>query len=44
MWVDGPRGRLGTIRVLGVDTRLGPERAAAPLRELVAGFAAGGGG
>ncbi|WP_191874227.1 McrC family protein [Streptomyces filipinensis] len=41
--VDGPRGHLGTIRVLGIDTRLGPEQAAQPLRDLVAEFAAGGG-
>ncbi|MEU3980076.1 PE-PGRS family protein [Streptomyces sp. NPDC026672] len=38
--VDGPRGRLGTIKVLGIDTRLAPEQAAAPLREAIAGFAA----
>ncbi|MGW2744463.1 McrC family protein [Streptomyces sp. NPDC001450] len=42
--IDGPGGRhLGTIRVLGIDTRLTPEQAAQPLRELVAEFAAGGG-
>ncbi|MFF4570129.1 McrC family protein [Streptomyces sp. NPDC001410] len=42
--IDGPGGRhLGTIRVLGIDTRLAPEQAAQPLRELVAEFAAGGG-
>ncbi|MFI7414140.1 McrC family protein [Streptomyces sp. NPDC049627] len=41
--VDGPRGHLGTISVLGIDTRLAPEQAAEPLRKLVAGFAAGGG-
>ncbi|ANP54088.1 5-methylcytosine-specific restriction enzyme subunit McrC [Streptomyces griseochromogenes] len=42
--IDGPGGRhLGTIRVLGIDTRLAPDQAAQPLRELVAEFAAGGG-
>ena len=41
--IDGPRGHLGTIRVLGIDTRPAPDEAAAPLRDLVAEFAAGGG-
>lgn len=41
--IGGPRGHLGTIRVLGIDTRLPPEQAAQPLRQLVAEFAAGGG-
>lgn len=35
---DGPFGRLGEIRVLGMDTRLPPDRAAEPLRQLVADF------
>ncbi|MGP4114425.1 5-methylcytosine restriction system specificity protein McrC [Streptomyces sp. 4N509B] len=39
--VTGPRGQLlGVIEVLGLDTGLPPERAAEPLRQVVAGFAA----
>ncbi|MYQ99401.1 MULTISPECIES: 5-methylcytosine restriction system specificity protein McrC [unclassified Streptomyces] len=41
--LKGPRGRLGVIKVLGIDTRLAPEQAAQPLRDLVEEFAAGGG-
>ncbi|MGW1955220.1 McrC family protein [Streptomyces sp. NPDC001920] len=41
--IDGPHAHLGTIKVLGIDTRLAPEQAARPLRDLVAQFAAGGG-
>lgn len=37
--VTGPRGRLGIIKVLGLDTRAAPEEAAAPLRAAIAGFA-----
>lgn len=39
--IDGPFGRLGQIRVLGIDTRLPPDQAAEPLRQLVAGFVGG---
>ncbi|MFF4092462.1 PE-PGRS family protein [Streptomyces sp. NPDC001834] len=37
--VEGPRGRLGLIEVLGLDTRAAPKEAAGPLREAIAGFA-----
>ncbi|MCQ4043254.1 McrC family protein [Streptantibioticus rubrisoli] len=36
----GPRGLLGRIQVLGLDTRTDPQSAAEPLREAIAGFAA----
>ncbi|MFP8903186.1 McrC family protein [Streptomyces atacamensis] len=36
--IAGPRGTLGEIRVLGLDTRLPPRQAAEPLRGLVAEF------
>ncbi|MEU9608680.1 PE-PGRS family protein [Streptomyces sp. NPDC048057] len=38
--IEGPRGPLGVIEVLGLDTRLAPKDAAGPLRELIAKFAA----
>lgn len=38
--IDGPRGRLGLIEVLGLDTRATPKEAAGPLREAIARFAA----
>ncbi|GAB2725844.1 hypothetical protein GCM10010442_54300 [Kitasatospora kifunensis] len=41
--VKGPRGRLGLIEVLGLDTSLTPQQAGEPLRELVAQFAGAGG-
>lgn len=37
--VEGPRGRLGLIEVLGLDTRAAPKDAAEPLRKAIAGFA-----
>lgn len=37
--IEGPRGLLGRIRVLGLDTRGTPEEAAGPLREAIASFA-----
>ncbi|MFE4512715.1 PE-PGRS family protein [Kitasatospora sp. NPDC056783] len=39
--IQGPRGLLGVIDVLGLDTRLPPRQAAEPLRTLIADFAAG---
>ncbi|WP_228978163.1 McrC family protein [Streptomyces sp. DH12] len=36
--VEGPRGLLGRIEVLGLDTRATPKHAADPLREAVARF------
>lgn len=40
--VRGPRGLVGLIRVLGLDTRSDPGRAAGPLREAIAEFARSG--
>ncbi|MFG2528342.1 PE-PGRS family protein [Streptomyces sp. NPDC048516] len=37
---NGPRGLLGRIRVLGLDTHADPRSAAEPLRRAIAGFAA----
>ncbi|MFF0475070.1 PE-PGRS family protein [Streptomyces sp. NPDC004284] len=37
--IEGPRGRLGLVEVLGLDTRAAPKEAAEPLRRAVAGFA-----
>ncbi|MEU3253136.1 PE-PGRS family protein [Streptomyces sp. NPDC006997] len=37
--VEGPRGRLGIIRVLGLDTRASPKDATGPLRGAIAAFA-----
>ncbi|MEV2193009.1 PE-PGRS family protein [Streptomyces phaeochromogenes] len=37
--VEGPRGHLGLIEVLGLDTRAAPKDAADPLRKAIAGFA-----
>ncbi|WP_039938462.1 5-methylcytosine restriction system specificity protein McrC [Streptomyces himastatinicus] len=37
--VQGPRGRLGLIKVLGLDTRTAPKDATGPLREAIAEFA-----
>ncbi|QFQ98999.1 PE-PGRS family protein [Streptomyces phaeolivaceus] len=37
--VEGPRGRLGIIRVLGLDTLGTPANAAGPLRKAIADFA-----
>lgn len=37
--VEGPRGRLGLIEVLGLDTRAAPKDAAKPLRKAIAAFA-----
>lgn len=37
--VRGPRGLLGVIEVLGIDTRLDPAAASVPLREVIADFA-----
>ncbi|MER0241205.1 PE-PGRS family protein [Streptomyces sp. HSW2009] len=37
--VTGPRGLLGLIEVLGLDTSASPELAAEPLRESIRGFA-----
>ncbi|MEU6995876.1 PE-PGRS family protein [Streptomyces sp. NPDC046465] len=39
--IAGPRGCLGLIEVLGLDTRAAPKDAAGPLREAIARFAAG---
>jgi 5-methylcytosine-specific restriction enzyme subunit McrC len=36
--VTGPRGHLGLIEVLGLDTRAAPKDAAEPLRKAIAGF------
>ncbi|MFI0258627.1 PE-PGRS family protein [Streptomyces sp. NPDC017056] len=36
---NGPRGLLGRIKVLGLDTRTDPASAAGPLREAIAEFA-----
>lgn len=36
--VEGPRGRLGLIEVLGIDTRAAPRDAAGPLQRAIAGF------
>lgn len=36
--VQGPRGLLGVIEVLGLDTRLPPTESAGPLRGLIASF------
>ncbi|MFG2314944.1 5-methylcytosine restriction system specificity protein McrC [Streptomyces tendae] len=36
--VEGPRGLLGLIEVLGIDTRAAPRDAAGPLRKAIAGF------
>ncbi len=36
--VEGPRGHLGAIEVLGLDTRATPRDAAEPLRKAIAGF------
>ncbi|MFD5190089.1 hypothetical protein ACFWMU_18425 [Streptomyces sp. NPDC058357] len=36
----GPRGLVGHILVLGLDTRSGPSTAAEPLRKAIADFAA----
>ncbi|GGV41934.1 hypothetical protein GCM10010495_69450 [Kitasatospora herbaricolor] len=38
--IQGPRGPLGVIEVLGLDTRLPPRQAAEPLRTLITQFAA----
>ncbi|MBC3982715.1 PE-PGRS family protein [Streptomyces sp. AC536] len=38
--IEGPRGVLGRIEVLGLDTRTTPEQAAGPLRAAIARFAA----
>ncbi|MBK3571703.1 hypothetical protein [Streptomyces sp. MBT62] len=38
--IEGPRGRMGLIKVLGLDTRTGPETAVAPLRKAIAEIAA----
>ncbi|MCC3650909.1 McrC family protein [Streptomyces sp. S07_1.15] len=38
--ITGPRGTLGVIKVLGLDTRLPPHQAAEPLRELMEAFSA----
>lgn len=40
--IEGPRGRLGVIEVIGLDTRLAPSEAAEPLREAMARFATSG--
>ncbi|MEV6506680.1 PE-PGRS family protein [Streptomyces sp. NPDC051642] len=37
--IVGPRGRMGLIKVLGLDTRRGPEDAAGPLRKAITDFA-----
>ncbi|WP_282793944.1 PE-PGRS family protein [Streptomyces sp. CC224B] len=37
--VQGPRGHLGSIEVLGLDTRVALKDAAEPLRKAIAGFA-----
>jgi len=37
--IQGPRGRLGLIKVLGIDTRAAPKDAAGPLRNAIAEFA-----
>ncbi|WTO37222.1 hypothetical protein OG399_23935 [Streptomyces achromogenes] len=36
--VEGPRGRLGIIEVLGIDTHAAPRDAAEPLWKAIAGF------
>ncbi|MGA5360647.1 5-methylcytosine restriction system specificity protein McrC [Streptomyces purpurascens] len=36
--VEGPRGRLGLIEVLGLDTSAAPNDAAGPLQKSIAGF------
>ncbi|MFH8616696.1 PE-PGRS family protein [Streptomyces sp. NPDC017979] len=38
--IEGPRGRLGVIEVLGLDTRVPPGDAAEPLRKRIEKFAA----
>ncbi|MFJ9893866.1 PE-PGRS family protein [Streptomyces sp. NPDC091280] len=38
--IEGPRGGMGLIKVLGLDTRTSPETSVAPLRKAIAGFAA----
>ncbi|GAA3856559.1 5-methylcytosine restriction system specificity protein McrC [Streptomyces sedi] len=37
--IEGPRGRLGLIEVLGLDTRVAPRDACGPLQRSIAGFA-----
>ncbi|WP_046724220.1 5-methylcytosine restriction system specificity protein McrC [Streptomyces xiamenensis] len=37
--IEGPRGHLGRIEVLGIDTRVAPQDAVDPLRKVIAGFA-----
>ncbi|MFE0875407.1 PE-PGRS family protein [Streptomyces smyrnaeus] len=37
--IEGPRGLMGIIKVLGLDTRLAPKDAAEPLRRSMAAFA-----
>jgi 5-methylcytosine-specific restriction enzyme subunit McrC len=37
--IRGPRGLMGIVKVLGLDTRLAPKDAAEPLRRAIAAFA-----